>query len=80
MTQSYLFAGVGGYYASKQSGLAGVFRRDAADGSDWKHALSVSEICAIIFCRVRPDNVVNLCCKPLVRGLEVVSPMGLACK
>jgi hypothetical protein len=23
---SYVFAGVGGYYASKQSGLAGVFR------------------------------------------------------
>src|SRR5262252_10857333 len=30
---SCVFAGVGGYYASKQSGLAGVFRR-AADGSE----------------------------------------------
>src|SRR6516225_7670814 len=39
---SCVFAGVGGYYASKQSGLAGVFRR-AADGSDWKHALSEIE-------------------------------------
>ena len=39
---SYVFAGVGGYYASKQSGLAGVFRC-AADGSDWKHALSEIE-------------------------------------
>jgi hypothetical protein len=34
---------VRGYYASKQSGLAGVFRRDTADGSDWKHALSEIE-------------------------------------
>jgi hypothetical protein len=39
---SCVFAGVGGYYASKQSGLAGVFRR-AADDSDWKHALSEIE-------------------------------------
>jgi len=39
---SCVFAGIGGYYASKQSGLAGVFRR-AADGSDWKHALSEIE-------------------------------------
>src|SRR5262249_60145134 len=39
---SCVFAGVGGYYASKQSGLVGVFRR-AADGSDWKHALSEIE-------------------------------------
>jgi hypothetical protein len=33
---SYVFAGVGGYYASKQGGLAGVFRC-ATDGTDWKH-------------------------------------------
>src|SRR5262249_22694996 len=39
---SYVFAGVGGYYASKQSGLAGVFRR-GTDGTDWKHALSEDE-------------------------------------
>ena len=42
MAPSYVFAGVGGYYASKQGGLAGVFRC-AADGSDWKHALSEVE-------------------------------------
>src|SRR6516165_10062055 len=42
MVPSCVFAGVGGYYASKQSGLVGVFRR-AADGSDWKHALSEIE-------------------------------------
>jgi len=39
---SYVFAGVGGYYASKQGGLAGVFRY-ATDGTDWKHALSEIE-------------------------------------
>ena len=43
---SYVFAGVGGYYASKQSGLAGVFRR-ATDGTDWKHALSEVETFAV---------------------------------
>src|SRR5262249_61426879 len=42
VVSSCVFAGVGGYYASKQSGLAGVFRR-AADSSDWKHALSEIE-------------------------------------
>ena len=42
MAPSYVFAGVGGYYASKQGGLAGVFCC-AADGSDWKHALSEVE-------------------------------------
>ena len=42
MAPSDVFAGVGGYYASKQGGLAGVFRC-AADGSDWKHALSEVE-------------------------------------
>ena len=39
---SYVFAGVGGYYASKLGGLAGVFRW-ATDGADWKHALSEVE-------------------------------------
>jgi hypothetical protein len=39
---SYVFTGVGGYYASKQGGLTGVFRC-AADGTDWKHALSEIE-------------------------------------
>ena len=37
MVPSYVFAGVGGYYGSKQGGLAGVFRC-AANGTDWKHA------------------------------------------
>jgi photosystem II stability/assembly factor-like uncharacterized protein len=46
MAPSYVFAGVGGYYASKQSGLAGVFRR-ATDGTDWKHALSEVETFAV---------------------------------
>jgi hypothetical protein len=39
---SYVFAGVGGYYASKQSDLAGVFR-GATDDTNWKHALSEIE-------------------------------------
>ena len=42
MARSCVLAGVGGYYASKQGGLAGVFRC-AADGSDWKHTLSEVE-------------------------------------
>jgi hypothetical protein len=42
VTQSYVFAGVGGYYASKQGGLAGVFRC-STDSGDWKHALSEAE-------------------------------------
>ena len=43
---SYVFAGVGGYYASKQSGLAGVFRC-ATDDTNWKHALSQVETFAV---------------------------------
>jgi photosystem II stability/assembly factor-like uncharacterized protein len=43
---SCVFAGVGGYYGSKQDGLAGVFRCDA-DGADWKHALSEVETFAV---------------------------------
>ena len=57
MVPSYVFAGVGGYYASKQSGLAGVFRRDAADGSDWKHALSEIEAFTV-FVHPRDPNLV----------------------
>ena len=53
---SCVFAGVGGYYASKQSGLAGVFRRDAADGSDWKHALSEIEAFTV-FVHPRDPNL-----------------------
>jgi hypothetical protein len=54
---SYVFAGVGGYYASKQSGLGGVFRRDAADGSDWKHALSEIEAFTVFVHPRDPDLV-----------------------
>ena len=53
---SCVFAGVGGYYASKQSGLAGVFRR-AADSSDWKHALREIEAFAV-FVHPRDPNLV----------------------
>ena len=53
---SYIFAGVGGYYASKQGGLAGVFR-GAADGSDWKHALSEIEAFSV-FLHPRDPNLV----------------------
>ena len=56
MVPSYVFAGVGGYYASKQSGLAGVFRC-AADGSDWKHALSEIEAFTV-FVHPRDPNLV----------------------
>ena len=53
---SCVFAGVGGYYASKQSGLAGVFRR-AADDSDWKHALREIEAFTV-FVHPRDPNLV----------------------
>ena len=53
---SYVFAGVGGYYASKQGGLAGVFRC-AADGSAWKHALSDIETFTV-FVHPRDPNLV----------------------
>ena len=56
MVPSYIFAGVGGYYASKQGGLAGVFR-GAADGSDWKHALSEIEAFSV-FLHPRDPNLV----------------------
>jgi photosystem II stability/assembly factor-like uncharacterized protein len=53
---SHVFAGVGGYYASKQTGLAGVFRR-AADGGDWKYALSDIEAFTV-FVHPRDPNLV----------------------
>ena len=56
MTPSYVFAGVGGYYASKQGGLAGVFRC-ATDGTDWKHALSEIEAFTV-FVHPRDPNLV----------------------
>src|SRR6185312_15017684 len=43
MAHSHVYAGVGGYYASKdQGGKAGVFRR-AADAADWHHVLGELE-------------------------------------
>ena len=42
MTQSYVFAGVGGYYGGQEGHLKGVFRRDAA-GADWGHVLTETE-------------------------------------
>ena len=57
MVPSCVFAGVGSYYASKQSGLAGVFRHDAAERSDWKHALSEIEAFTV-FVHPRDPNLV----------------------
>jgi len=57
MAQSHAFAGVGGYYASKdQKGLAGVFRR-ASDGGEWQHALSDIEAYTV-FVHPRDPNLV----------------------
>jgi photosystem II stability/assembly factor-like uncharacterized protein len=56
MVPSYVFASVGGYYASKQGGLAGVFRC-AANGTDWKHALSEIEAFTV-FQHPRDPNLV----------------------
>ena len=56
MYPSYVFAGVGGYYASKQGGLAGVFRC-AIDGTDWKHALSQIEAFTVFAHPRDPDLV-----------------------
>jgi photosystem II stability/assembly factor-like uncharacterized protein len=42
MTQSYVFAGVGGYYGGQDGHLKGVFRREA-DGTEWRHAFSDQE-------------------------------------
>jgi len=56
VAQSHVFAGVGGYYASKQGGLAGVFRC-AADGAEWKHALSEVEAFTVFVHPRDPDLV-----------------------
>src|ERR1700730_11314773 len=53
---SHVFAGVGGYYASKQGGLAGVFRC-AADGADWTHVLSEAEAFTVFVHPRDPDLV-----------------------
>src|SRR5262249_17021764 len=53
---SYLFAGVGGYYDSKQGGVTGVFRC-ATDDTNWKHALSEIEAFTV-FVHPRDPNLV----------------------
>jgi len=42
VTQSYVFAGVGGYYGGNEGNLAGVFRRKA-DSAGWTHVLTEPE-------------------------------------
>jgi photosystem II stability/assembly factor-like uncharacterized protein len=56
VVSSCVLAGVGGYYASNQGGLAGVFRRDA-DDADWKHALSELEAFTVFVHPRDPDLV-----------------------
>ncbi|MGB6534418.1 MAG: hypothetical protein WBF58_00470 [Xanthobacteraceae bacterium] len=56
MTQSYVYAGVGGYYGGNEGHLAGVFRR-AAEESDWQHALAEPEAYTV-FVHPRDPNVV----------------------
>jgi photosystem II stability/assembly factor-like uncharacterized protein len=53
---SYVFAGVGGYYAGQQGGLAGVFRC-ATDGTDWKHALGEIEAFTVFVQPLDPNLV-----------------------
>src|SRR3954468_6787160 len=57
MAQSYVYAGVGGYYGAKdQKGLAGIFRREAGDG-DWTHTLADLEAFTV-FVHPRDPNLV----------------------
>jgi photosystem II stability/assembly factor-like uncharacterized protein len=57
MAQSRVFAGVGGYYASKdKKGLAGVFR-GTSGGGEWQHALSDIEAYTV-FVHPRDPNLV----------------------
>ena len=57
MAQSYVFAGVGGYYGTKdKTGKAGIFRRDAA-GSDWDYVLKDLEAFTV-FVHPRDPNLV----------------------
>jgi photosystem II stability/assembly factor-like uncharacterized protein len=57
MVQSHVFAGVGGYYASKdKKGLAGVFR-GTSGGGEWQHALSDIETYTV-FVHPRDPNLV----------------------
>jgi len=56
MAQSYVYAGVGGYYGGNEGNLAGVFRRDA-EGSAWTHVLSEPEAYTV-FVHPRDPNLV----------------------
>lgn len=56
MTQSYVFAGIGGYYAGKQQGRTGVFRR-STDGADWYHVLGGLECFSVFVHPADPDLV-----------------------
>ena len=47
MSQSHVFAGVGGYYAGTEGKLAAVFRRDA-EGNDWQHVLTEPETYSVL--------------------------------
>ena len=56
MTQSHVFAGVGGYYGGQEGHLKGVFRRDAG-GSEWRHSLADIEAYTV-FVHPRDPNLV----------------------
>jgi len=57
VSQSHVFAGVGGYYGTKdKSGKAGIFRR-AADAADWDYVLGHLEAFAV-FVHPRDANLV----------------------
>jgi len=56
VVSSCVLAGVGGYYASNQGGLAGVFRR-GVDDADWKHVLSELETFTVFVHPRDPDLV-----------------------
>ncbi len=56
MAQSYVYAGVGGYYGGNEGNLAGVFRRDA-EGSEWTHVLTEPEAYTV-FVHPRDPNLI----------------------
>jgi photosystem II stability/assembly factor-like uncharacterized protein len=56
MAQSYVYAGVGGYYGGNEGNLAGVFRRDA-ESSEWTHVLMEPEAYTV-FVHPRDPNLV----------------------
>ena len=56
MAQSYVYAGVGGYYGGNEGHLAGVFRRDA-DGADWRQILTEPEAYTVFVHPRDPDLV-----------------------